>query len=113
VSITSRPARLRLARPLLVLAAMLACVLTPLVATPGTAHAELVPCDPLYNCPDPPYQAPEWIAVGRDADLDDAYDEAAAQAANSCPGHSYEIVRVRFEIQPNGSWKAIITYRCT
>ena len=103
------PLRYRRSVPLLV-STLVALLLSPVVA-PTAAQAELVPCDPFYNCPfeDPP--PPNWAAVGRDADWDDAFDEADRQARNSCPGGSYQFVRLLSE-HPGDQWKLTLIYHC-
>jgi hypothetical protein len=87
-------------------------LLLSLAVAPTASQAGIVPCDPLYNCPfdDPP--PPNWSAVGRDEDWDDAYDEAAQQASNSCPGHSYRFVRLLSD-QVGDEWKLTLIYHCT
>jgi hypothetical protein len=107
-----RSSQRRPSRRLLGLTGVLAAVALSIVATPGPAQAELVPCDPLYNCPGPPVHAPDRVAIGQDRDMDDAAEEAEDQAANSCPGHAYEVVRIRVVQLANDDWKYTLTYRC-
>jgi hypothetical protein len=82
------------------------------MAAPNAAHADLVPCDPLFDCPPGTVHAPDRVAMGVDRDLDDAQAEAEEQAANSCPGGGFDVVRVRAQLLANGTWKYTLTYRC-
>lgn len=101
--------RYRRSVPLLV--STLVALFLSLAVAPAAASAGITPCDPLYNCPfdDPP--PVNWQAVGRDEDWDEAYDEAAEQARNSCPGHSYRFVRLISE-HPGDEWKLTLIYHC-
>lgn len=104
------PLRYRRSVPLLV--STLLALLLSLAVTPTAAQAVIVPCDPLFNCPsdDPP--PPNWATVGRDEDWNDALDEADRQARNSCPGHSYQFVRLVSE-QQGDQWKLTLIYHCS
>jgi hypothetical protein len=83
------------------------------VAVPTAAHAGLQPCDIIDpDCDPMEYNPPRYDAIGVDSDPDDAYDEAAAEAAAHCPGGSYDVVRVRGKLLSNGNWQFTITYTC-
>jgi hypothetical protein len=83
------------------------------VAVPTAASADMQPCDIIDPDCDPiEYNPPRYDAIGVDRDEDDAYDEAAAEAAAHCPGGSYDVYRVRGKILSNGNWQITITYSC-
>jgi hypothetical protein len=103
---------MRYRRALLLLATTFAAAAMSSVVAPGPAGAVLVPCDPILNCPEEPVPPREWVAVGLDRNLGRAYDEAVADAENSCPGHAYTTVRLRLELQDDDVWKATLTYYC-
>jgi hypothetical protein len=83
------------------------------VAMPSAAHADIQPCDPFdIDCNQWEYQPPQYDAIGLDRDLDDAQDEAEADAAAHCPGGNYDVVRVRATYLSNGQWRYTLTYVC-
>jgi hypothetical protein len=82
------------------------------VSAPTAAYADIQPCDPFdIDCNPLEYTPPQYIAIGIDADLDRAREEAEDEAAAHCPGHSYDVVRVRAP-RSEGVWRYTLTYTC-
>ena len=79
---------------------------------PAFAQADTRPCDPFdIDCNPLEHQPPQYVAVGVDVDFDRARDEAEDQAAAHCPGHSFDVVKVRIGAQGNAV-KYTLTYIC-
>ncbi|WP_203933448.1 hypothetical protein [Virgisporangium ochraceum] len=82
------------------------------VSAPTAAYADIQPCDPFdIDCNPLEYTPPRYDAIGSDRDLDRARREAEAEAAAHCPGHSYDVVRVRVTYD-DGVWRYTLTYHC-
>jgi hypothetical protein len=79
----------------------------------AAARADLQPCDIIDpDCDPMEYNPPRYNAIGVDSDDEDAYDEAAAEAAAHCPGGAYDVLKVRGKVLTNGDWQFTITYTC-
>jgi hypothetical protein len=109
---TRTPSRRRFRRGFAAVGLTVAAALTT-VAVPTAARADLQPCDIIDpDCDPMEYNPPRYNAIGVDSDDEDAYDEAAAEAAAHCPGGAYDVLKVRGKVLTNGDWQFTITYTC-
>jgi hypothetical protein len=111
-SATRTPSRRRFRRTIAAVSLAAAAALGS-VAMPTAARADIQPCDPFdIGCNPLEYTPPQYNAIGTDRDVDDAYDEAAAEAAAHCPGGAYDVIKVRAKLLANGNWQFTLTYSC-